>query len=874
MALALILLAVLTPAQSRPPPTSAELQQLDALSTEQRAEVIDALGEDKDRAVKQPPLREPVLVSPRSRSPEQGNVDRSRLSRDKPGFGRDRGKKKSREKDRRKSKQRDRLQAEDREDREDSEFLYSDESYEQDLPLQPFGYDLFDGVPTTFAPATDIPISADYVIGPGDTVLIQLFGKEHHEYALVVTREGNLQLPRIGPVNVAGLEFDEMKNVLTEVISNQMIGEKVIVTMGDLRSIRVFILGDANQPGSYTVSALSTMTNALFVSGGVKPIGSLRNVQLKRRGVVVARLDLYDLLVRGDTSGDARLQPGDVIFIPPVGRTVGVAGDVRRPAIYELRNERTVDQVLALAGGMLPTAYPEASQIERINKRGERTLVDIDLGRKGAGKAAVQSGDELHIYSILEKMEDIVLVSGHVQRPGAYQWREGMRVTDLISSIRNDLLPRPDLNYALVKRETRKGGGLEMFSIRLGEALDNPASRDNAVLQARDELIVFGFSGERDEVIDPLIDELVELASFENPARVVRVGGLVRHSGDFPLEHYMKVSDLIRAGGGLSEAAYALGAELTRYEIVDGRNREVGHVNVDLAAILKGERQADFALHSHDYLHIKRLPAWAESSTVELKGEVRFPGIYPISRGEQLSNVIQRAGGLSDMAFPQGAVFLRVELKERERLRLDELSRRLESDLASLSIELSHEDKASSESLLLGQQLADQLRNVEPTGRLVISLPKLLSTTSGGRRSEYDITMMDGDQLYIPQLTQEVTVTGEVFYPTSHFYEEGIDREKYVKLSGGTTRKADRKHIYVVRADGSVNSVSTDFNYSDDDGTPWFEDVDEDAIRPGDTIVVPLDVDRMKPLTFWTGVSKIVFQLAFAAASAKAVGVF
>ncbi|NNG11654.1 MAG: ATPase, partial [Halobacteria archaeon] len=359
-----------------PEPTAEQLQRLRGLDPEQRA-AFDRMMEGKEpAAVKERRLEEPVLVTPLA-------VPDSRMGRQPTEDGRE-----------------------------------VDEAREAELTH--FGYDLFSGAPTTFAPATDIPISADYVIGPGDTVQVQLFGKENAEYSLVVTREGNLQFPEIGPVAVAGLTFQEMKTALKARIDEQMIGVKVTISMGELRSIRVFVLGDANRPGSYTVSALSTMTNALFVSGGIKTIGSLRNIQLKRRGKVVTRLDLYDLLLHGDTSGDNRLQPGDVIFIPPAGSTVGVAGEVRRPAIYELRNERVVEQVLKLAGGLLPTAYPQATQIERINVRGERTLVDIDTKEATGRKARVQGGDVLRVHSILEKMEDIVLLSGHVQRPGGY----------------------------------------------------------------------------------------------------------------------------------------------------------------------------------------------------------------------------------------------------------------------------------------------------------------------------------------------------------------------------------------------------------------------------------------------------------------------
>jgi len=807
--------------------TAEQLQRFEQLTPDQRARVVEAIGQpDVHEQVKEPALEQPRLVMPMPAKPEYAPE-------------------------------------------EDDEKAIPDtaraEPVKVDEPLKPFGYDLFTGVPTTFAPATDIPIDVDYVLGPGDTVKIQLFGKEHAEYSLVVTREGRLHFPKLGPIPVAGMTFREMQDVIKTQIEKQMIGEKAVITLGALRSIRVFILGDVNRPGSYTVSALSTMTNALFVSGGVKEIGSLRRIQLKRHGKVVARLDLYDLLLHGDTGNDVRLQPGDVIFVPPLGQTVGVAGEVRRPAIYELRHERTLQQLLELSGGLLPTAYPQASQIERINSRGERTLVDVDLSDKSVLSTRVQTGDTLHVFSILEKMENIVLLSGHVHRPGGYQWRRGMRLSDLIHSIRDDLLPRPDLGYALVRRELMPDQQIEAFSVRLGQALQHPQSEDDVVLQSRDEVIVFGANEDeaRREAVDRLVEELKQQASFRQPARTVRIGGVVRHPGDYPLETRMKVSDLIRAGGGLSEAAYALGAELTRYAVVDGSYREIAHVDVDLASILKGRGDADVGLQPHDVLNIKRLPEWATAETVEIRGEVRFPGIYPIARGEQLSKVLERAGGLTDMAFPQGAVFLREELRKREKQRIDEMSRRLESDLASVSLKLAQEKGGNAGSLEIIRELGDQLRSVKPIGRLVINLPELIEQTQQGRRSDFDVTLADGDRLYVPPVTQEVTVTGEVFYPTSHLFVKGLDRDRYINMSGGATSKADTRRTYVIRADGSVET-----------GNNWYQSFNGSGVKPGDTIVVPLDVERVRPITLWTNVSQIIYQLAITAASANAIGVF
>ena len=245
--------------------------------------------------------------------------------------------------------------------------------------LRPFGYDLFAGVPSTFAPVSDIPLPSEYVVGPGDRFEVQLIGNTKSRQSLVVNRDGRIMFPELGPIAVAGLKFDAAKARIEARVSEQMIGTQAIVSMSDLRSIRIFVLGEAERPGSYTVSGLATITNALFASGGVKKIGSLRNIQLKRGGALVTRLDLYDLLLNGDTSNDVRLLPGDVIFIPPVGDTAGVAGAIRRPAIYELRGESKASDLLYLGGGLMPDADPKLATIERIDESRERVVLDVDL---------------------------------------------------------------------------------------------------------------------------------------------------------------------------------------------------------------------------------------------------------------------------------------------------------------------------------------------------------------------------------------------------------------------------------------------------------------------------------------------------------------
>jgi polysaccharide export outer membrane protein len=724
-------------------------------------------------------------------------------------------------------------------------------------PLQQFGYDLFAGVPTTFAPATDIPVPADYVIGPGDTVQIQLFGKENTQYTLPVTRDGTLHFPKIGAISVAGLSFPELKRNLQRRVEHQLIGVKANISMGPLRSIRIFVLGDVQQSGSYTVSGLSTMTNALFVSGGIKPIGSLRDIQLKRQGKIVSHLDLYDLLLHGDTRGDARLQPGDVIFVPPIGKTVGIAGEVRRPAIYELKDEKTIGDALAFAGGLLPTAYPQGAKLERIDEQRGRTVLDVDLTQSGTLAEPVHNGDIVHVYPVLSTMDDVVKLDGHVQRPGTYQWHEGMRLTDLIPTT-DDLQDKPDLDYVLIERQLPPDEHLQVFSTSLRTAWAQPQSKANIELQPRDKVVVFSFAKDRGDAINLLMADLMQQASKDQPLQVVTVDGRIRFPGQYPMEQGMHISDLLRAGGELSEAAYTLQAELTRYEIVNGDYRETLHQDIDLQKVLAGDASADALLQPHDRLTIKELPQWSEQESVKITGEVRFPGTYPIRRGETLSMLLKRAGGVTKFANPDAAVFMRAELRAREQEQLNLMRQQMQEELASLALEQTQVDTKKTESVATLRNLSTQFEKVKATGRLVIDLPAIIAGNE-----DADVVLKDRDSLVVPSATQEVTVIGEVFHPTSLLYQSDLDRDDYINQSGGLTNKADDKRIYVVRANGSVLANS---------GSSWFSKNQTD-IKPGDTIVVPMDLERLRPLTLWTSVSKIFYQFGLAIAAWHTIGV-
>jgi polysaccharide export outer membrane protein len=725
--------------------------------------------------------------------------------------------------------------------------------------LRPFGYDLFTTVPTTFAPATDIPVPAEYVVGPGDTLQVQLLGDGGGRYALTVGRDGTVDFPDLGPIAVAGLRFPEARALLEQRVAEQMIGMRASVSMGELRSIQVFVLGEAERPGAYTVSGLSTITNALFVSGGVKPIGSLRTIQLKRGGRVAVTLDLYDLLLNGDTSRDVRLLPGDVIFIPPVGTTVAIDGEIQRPAVYEVKAGAVAADILYLAGGLTPAADPRTATVERIDGRRNRTVVDIDLTTPAGRGVPLQAGDAIRIRPVRDSLEGAVALEGHVFRPGRTQHRAGMRLTDLVGSL-DELRPLADSHYVLIRRETGPERRVSALSADLAAAFAGRGTSADVLLQPRDRVIVFDLATSRERVVAPLITDLERQSDRRDPHQAVSIEGRVKVPGRYPLEPGMTVNDLIRAGGGLDQAAYGGAAELARYEVVGGERRQTAVVDIDLASVLAGDPAADVALRPFDFLVIRETPEWGAQESITLLGEVRFPGTYPIRRGETLRSIIGRAGGLTDLAFAEGSVFTRRELREREQKQLDVLADRLRRELASLSLQQAQAGQQSaSQAINAGQGLLADLESTEAVGRLVIRLDRLVASDAG---STDDVIVRDGDELVVPRRTQEVTVIGEVQSATSHLYQAGLAPEDYVARSGGFTQRADEGRVFVIRANGQVDAGT---------GAGWFRRSGGRDVRPGDTVVVPLDVQQVRPLTLWTSVTQILYNIAVAVA---AVGSF
>lgn len=724
------------------------------------------------------------------------------------------------------------------------------------LGVRPFGYDVLRNPYGPYQPDPNAPVSKDYVVGPGDTFLIQIFGKESAEYELGVTREGTLLIPKFGPMQVAGLPFDEARRLITDWIEGQAIGVRVGVTMGQLRTIQVFVLGDVERPGAQVLSAFATPLHALMAAGGVRPNGSLRRVSVKRAGKPVSAIDLYAVLLKGDTSGYERLQSGDVVLVPPVSGKVIVGGLVRRPAIYELTGGETVADVLALAGGTSADADRAAIRLRRLDPEKGQEVRDLGPDEMAT---PVRDGDVVQVFPRLAPDTGVVTLRGHVGGPGQYAWIRGMRLTDLLPMPAGQLLDT-DLSYVLVARQV--GERRIYLQADLADAESDPAGPDNLALQSGDEVMLFGLEEDRAETLVPEIRLIERLAvAGRLPDRSVEVEGEVHFPGRFPLSEGMRLTDLLAAAGDVNLRAYPYEVEITRFIMAPrAERRETEHLRVDLSRAREGGPESDPLLTPDDLVHVRAMPAW-QGEVVHVSGEVRFPGNYVIEQGETVTSLVQRAGGLTDEAFLKGAFFQREEVRRQEQEELDRLSRTFEQDLVRLATEPAGFGTGDrGQALVAGKELLQMTRATRATGRMSIRLVQQKDGTVAV--ADAPLRLMGGDRLTIPRRPDSVLVVGQVYHPTAHLYRKGERVDDYIDRSGGINKRGDRKSVLVVHPDGSVTAVRVGWLHSGG------------RVVLGDTIVVPQKVSFFSGLKLATDVTQILYQLAITAASAKAIGVF
>lgn len=835
-----------------------------------------------------------------------------------------------------------------------------------------FGYALFNKPAISFAPAETLPVPGDYVVVPGDTFTVQVFGATDVQYRLVVTRDGRLLVPEVGAISVAGLTFDESKLAIQSQISKVRIGVKTVVTLSDLQTIQVVVMGEVIKPGTFTVPGMTNLFNALVNTGGIKTSGSLRKIELRRQNQLVTKLDLYEMLLSGKARNNPFLQQGDVIFVPTLGPTVTVAGEVNRPAIYELLQSPNVQTVIAMAGGLLPTADPSKTQIRRLKDGKSYTLLQVDLAHNGA-ELMVKNGDQIRLFPALNRMDNIVVLSGNTITPGAYEWKKGMRVADLLNDVQL-LRQRTDFKAAVLVRERRNSRRVSVQYMDLGRALDEPSSFDNLQLQPRDELIVFDTHSSRERVlndtlkfmrlqatveepadiiemkgyfkhggsyplergkrlldmirvaggvqdgtdlnyavlvrrtplsnrIEPIalslvkalaspqgdhnptlqagdriylfdtksdrdkllsdeVETLIKQARYDEPATVVQINGKSRQVGQFPLTPGMTVKDLIDAAGGLTEEAYGQTAVLTRQVQMADEFLRAEHIEINIFG--KNQILPDFGmrLQAKDRLTIREKPeSEGFSKWVTVKGEVRYPGRYAIGRRETLCELIRRVGGLTQDAYVFGAVFLRESVRKREQDAINRLFGELDNLLAEVHTSPSFDNDKK---LPIQQQASDvykvikSLKPQKAMGRMVIDAPAALARCE----EQADIVLEAEDQLIIPKLTDEVTVIGQVYFPTSHKFRDDRGAMDYINLSGGTKELAQREHAYVVQANGEVISLRGPMST-----WGWFLGAGNSKVTPGATIYIPLSIDRINGREYTQSWIDAIYKAAVSAAS-------
>ncbi|MBU2224044.1 MAG: SLBB domain-containing protein, partial [Gammaproteobacteria bacterium] len=537
-----------------------------------------------------------------------------------------------------------------------------------------YGLKLFDSTISTFAPVGNVPVPDTYVLGPDDELMVQVYGKQSAEETVTVNRDGTLHIPGFSPVQVAGLSFSKAKALISSRISQENIGVEVAVSMGKLRTISIFVSGEAKYPGSYTVSALSTVTQALFVAGGVSDIGSLREISIKRSGIEVARFDLYSLLLHGDSTQDVHLRNGDVIFVAPVKAMAEVAGEVQRPALYEVKAGDSVKQLVEMAGGSKAGAFPRSVVLERFNELNVRTLLNLDLTDISDQKVQVRNGDVLRIGLTSKRVENIVTMAGAVVRPGQYAWFPGIKVSDLLNSLWSDLHLTVDLDYALVVRETSELGELKVLQFNLGKAITEPSSADNLNLSARDLILVF-HHGEESYARPELDNYLYTKLKKQYSERQLFAKTEPELDEKAPQPFALDIANLTtQAFSILSEKVVipvrkpGIAAEVPKVRQKADHEAYLKFLISDLFKQLYFDAQA-LKLSSHLtrtellYPLIQKLKQQAKfnaaTQILSVQGEVKVPGEYPLVENATVAELLVAAGGLNDSAYLERAEITR-----------------------------------------------------------------------------------------------------------------------------------------------------------------------------------------------------------------------
>jgi protein involved in polysaccharide export with SLBB domain len=743
--------------------------------------------------------------------------------------------------------------------------------------LRLFGYELFSDA-GRFNPAESGAVPPSYVLGPGDELAVQVNGLVEVSDVFVIDRDGRILLPKVGPVPLAGVALRDAERVLGSYIGRVYRNFTVTVTMGRLRSIEIFVVGQASEPGKHMVSSLSGLINALFETGGPNSNGSLRAIELRRGGKTVSTVDMYAFLSQGDNRGDFPLVTGDIIYIPPARARVAVLGSVNVPAVYEINKGETIGQLLALTGGLPTLALPQRAQLERVDQTRDvaRYVEDFALDSKGQA-LTLQAGDVVTVFPISPQIAGVVTVQGNVANPMRYNWRPGMRVADIMSD-RRMLIPgvywqqinqgatdpnysRPEVNldYATIHWLDPVALRTRVIAFNLGKAMAREPS-ENLELQSGDTITVYAPKD----------------AGIETEGSVALVGDIVGGTKRFVWREGFTVKDVIPSVRWLVES--------TNYWQSDKAGKEINWSYAQIVrrnpltlksetltfnlgrAVLDGSAEDNLRLEPGDKIalfSVREIPVPIEARTqmVTLSGEVAVPGKYQLRAGETLPDLVRRAGGLTSAAYPFGTSFIRESVRQQQQEQLDRSVKKLQAQLQSQSSTLAQnagdaeKDSTAVAQISAQKELLSRVESLKASGRIALDLDPERPLLPA-------LTLEGGDVITVPQRPGFVGVVGEVYSESSLIHRAGLTLGDYTQKVG-LTRDADSDNILLIRADGTIESNQSRFI------SVTGSSLNGKKLMPGDTVYVPSLVDRRTAYSLFVQGAKdwttILYQLGLGA---------
>jgi protein involved in polysaccharide export with SLBB domain len=766
------------------------------------------------------------------------------------------------------------------------------------LPV--YGDSLFRQVPSTFAPLREVNVTPDYVLGPGDQLVIRIWGQVNFNAQLTVDRSGAIYLPQVGEIHVAGLPYAQVRQHIHDAVGHIYKSFDLNVEMGQLRSMQVFVVGQARRPGTYTLGSLSTLVTALFATGGPSVQGSLRDIQLRRGGQTVAHFDLYDLLILGDMSKDAPLLPGDVIYIPPVGAQVAIAGDVHVPAIYELKGETTAEQALRFAGGLSSSASLSRASLERVDTEKKRTVVDISLQAPAGLATALQQGDLLRVLPISPQFQNTVTLRGNVAETGRFSWHPGMKLSDIIPDShalitrdywerRNQLgVPGPEFKPEYTNNPDYYPRDINGYQTGAAQYDINGVPIFNGQPQQSNTTQGQSANGSRVSGQNPAQNNPNQPSQQSDDPNCIPTSTPQQNPyGQNPGSNTQGINsqngqpctttgsrsladETQTSSGNLPRPALTLALPVPEidwsYAVIERMNPQT--LTTSLVPFNPGQLVLDhdatqnLALEPGDVITIFsqadiKVPQAQRTKFVRLEGEFRQAGIYTVLPGETLPQLIARAGGFTPDAYLFGSNFTRESTRILQQLRLNDYLQNLELEIdrstIAASASIGSVDPAATAA---SRSLVARFRSIRATGRVVLDIPQ----NATGIDNLPNIQLEDGDRFVVPSKPSTVNVVGAVYDQNSFLFRNTQPVGSYLRLAGGPTKSADGKDSFIIRADGSVVSRQSQKGVFGNTFASMH-------LSAGDTVVIPEKVPHPSGLRNFINYTQIFSQLALGAAA-------